>query len=383
MKVPAHQRGAFGVAILALTGLASACGRGSQRMDGSGGAGSLFADGGSTIVGSGGVGASGGAAGGESHILQPATGPEYHPPFGFEACSHASVTEDCAAGWCRLPASCFVIGAPENEWHRGRYTDAQVEITFTHAIEVQQLEMGRREWKQITSLLPSGYKQEDDGECLEDNCPINNVTWWEAIHAANLLSEQRALQPCYAPMNCTGELGKGLTCEGVAEPDKSVYECEGYRLPTRSETEYAARAGTISTWYSGNITVYDNNDCNFDENLDKIGWYCLNSDDQAHKRGEKLKNGFGLYDLIGNLGEWTNEEDRYVAAEGGDDPQGEVGSLRDRLYFGGRYNSDAWTARTAGIAGTPWDFRGYRTGFRLYRTLFEDSERSKAIVSEP
>jgi formylglycine-generating enzyme len=381
MNMPAHQCAVIGVAVLVLTGLASGCGRAPQHVDGTGGDDSVFADGGSTTFGSGGVEASGGAAGGASHILQPATGPEYHPPPGFDACSHAEVKEDCAAGWCQLPASCFVIGAPENEWHRGRYTDEQVAITFTHAIEVQQFEMGRREWQQITSVLPSGYKQEDDGECLEDDCPINNITWWEAIHAANMLSERHGLEPCYEPVNCNSELGKGLTCEGVAEPEKSVYECEGYRLPTRSEAEYAARAGTISTWYSGNITVYDNNDCNFDENLDKIGWYCFNSDDQAQKRGKKWKNAFGLYDLIGNIVEWTNDENRYEAAEGGNDPTGEVASSQDRIFFGGAYNLRAWAGcRTAGIAAAPWDFRGYRTGFRLYRTLFESSERSKAIV---
>ena len=378
MKSQLYRCGSWGVILLGSTVAASACGRTASNGHESGGS----TGGDQTVLWSGGTGQGGSSTGGASHVLFPPTGPEFHPPAGFENCIHAEVKEDCEGGWCRLPPSCFVIGAPEDAWHRGRYTDQQVAITFTHAIEVQQMEMSRAEWKQIVSLLPSGYKEEDDGDCLENDCPINNVTWWEAIHAANLLSEQRGLEPCYAPVSCTGELGKGLTCEGVAEPDKSVYACEGYRLPTRSEAEYAARAGTISTWYSGNITVYDNNDCNFDENLDKIGWYCFNSDDRAHPRGEKLRNSFGLFDMIGNVGEWTNEEDRYVAAAAGDDPAGHVGMLKDRLVLGGGYNLRAWTSTTAAIAAGPWEFRGYRTGFRLYRTLFDDSERSQAIVEK-
>lgn len=362
--------------------LLSACkGQTSLPADGAGGESSNGAGGASN--GSTGGSASGGesSSGGESHVLMGPTGPLYAPVPGFEDCVHAEVKADCQGGWCVLPPSCVVMGALDDEWMRGRYTGMQVAATLTRALEAQQMEMSRAEWKEITSVLPSGYKQEDDGKCREDNCPINNVTWWEAIHAANLLSEQRGLEPCYEPVNCTGELGQGLACEAVAEPEKSVYDCKGYRLGTRAEAEYATKAGTYSTWYSGNITVYSNLDCNFDENLDKIGWYCFNSAGRAHVRGKKEPNAFGFYDLIGNVGEWLNEEGRTTAALGGNDPKGTVGESKDRQAFGGAYNTDAWTScRTSDLFAASWDVRGGPAGFRLYRTLFEDSERSKAIV---
>src|SRR5690606_38556390 len=127
-------------------------------------------------------------------------------------------------------------------------------------------------------------------------------------------------------------LGLDLTCTGVAEPDKSVYECEGYRLPTRAEAEYAARAGTWSTFYSGDITEYDDSaSCLIDPALEKIAWYCFNSGDRAHIGGELEPNGFGLYDMIGNLGEWTNEEAYYSSSPGGEDPRGVVGEVTNRL----------------------------------------------------
>ena len=366
-----------------LLSVVGGCSRGEGGNGPTGSGGSVTAGVGGNAVSGGGTSAGGGSAsGGASHVLQGPTGPLFHPPPGFEDCIHAEVKADCQDGWCVLPPSCVVMGAPETEWHRGRYTEIQVAATLTRAMEVQQMEMSRAEWKSITSVLPSGYKQEDDGECLEDNCPINNVTWWEAISAANMLSEQLGLDPCYAPVNCAGELGQGLACEAVAEPEKSVYDCEGYRLGTRTEAEYATKAGTYSTWYSGSITVYDNNDCNFDEKLDEIGWYCFNSTDQAHLRGQKEENAFGFLDLIGNEGEWLNEQGRTTSAVGGLDPQGEVGTNKDRQIFGGAYNAKAWTSTTSGLFAASWDFRGYRTGFRLYRTLFDDSERSKAIVSE-
>jgi len=318
-----------------------------------------------------------------SNVLEPATSAEYAPAPGFENCKHAEVREDCEGGWCRLPPSCVVIGSPEDTWHHGRYTEIQTEVILTHSIEVQQMEMNRAEWKAIVSVLPSGYKQGDDGGCSEDSCPINNTTWWEAIHAANLLSEQRGLKPCYAPVNCVGELGKGLTCEGVAEPEKSVYECEGYRLPTWAEAEYAARAGTVSDFYTGNLTVYDNNDCNFDENLDAAGWYCFNSENRAHPGGKKVANGFGLYDVLGNLFEWVNESDRTTQAQGGKDPKGQTDTFAEKMLYGGAYHIKPYGCDAASIFAASWDVRGGPAGFRLYRTLFEDSERSKAIVSEP
>ena len=369
------------VGILGLSFGVLGCSRGAQLGDetstealGSGGQ--------SPVSTSGGAGGDAHGTGGTSHVLQEPSGPLHHPPPGFAECKHAEVKEDCKDGWCTLPPSCFVMGAPEDEWTRGRYTGTQVAATLTHPIEVQQMEMSRAEWKKITSVLPSGYKQEDDGECLEDDCPINNVTWWEAIFAANMLSVQSGLDPCYEPVNCTAEIGKGLVCEAVAEPEKSVYNCEGYRLGTRAEAEYATKASTYSTWYSGNITVYDNLDCNFDEKLDEIGWYCFNSENRAHPTGKKAKNAFGLYDIIGNEGEWLNEEDRTTAAGGGLDPIGNIGTRRDRQIFGGAYNARAWTSTTSDVFAAAWDIRGPQAGFRLYRTLFEDSERSKAIVSE-
>ena len=341
--------------------------------------------GGSLGNGAGGESSTGGrsATGGEvNHVLEPATGPEYAPAPGFESCKHAEVKADCEQGWCRLPPSCVVIGSPEDTWQHGRYTEIQTEVNLTRAIEVQQMEMSRAEWKQIASILPVDYKQEDDGECLEDDCPINNITWWEAIHAANLLSEARGLDPCYEPVNCEGELGQGLACEGIAEPERSVYECEGYRLPTWAEAEYAARAGTVSDFYTGNLTVYDNNNCHFDENLDKAAWYCFNAESTAHVRGGKLPNGFGLYDLLGNVWEWVNERDRTTQAQGGEDPSGSIGRAVDRLLYGGAYNIKSYSCNAANLFAAPWDIRGPQAGFRLYRTLFDDSERSKAIVSE-
>jgi formylglycine-generating enzyme len=301
-----------------------------------------------------------GAGGGTSTPV-----PRLHPPPGFESCVHAKVNEDCADGWCRLPPSCFVMGSPEGEWHRGRDSENQTAVTLTHGIEVQQKELTRAEWEAITSTRAQGPEL-----CGDPQCPVAMVSWWDAVHAANLLSEQKGLEPCYDPVGCSGTLGKDLVCTGVADPTKSVYECEGYRLPTRAEAEYAARAGTVSTWYSGDITEYwPDNVCAEDPALELIAWYCNNSDDRPHIGGQLQPNGFRLYDMIGNLSEWATEEDHSSSSPGGENPRGGVGTDARRMRYGPQYDVKSWSTRVAGVSSAPWDGRALTIGFRLVRTL--------------
>jgi formylglycine-generating enzyme len=290
---------------------------------------------------------------------------KYHPPPGFEGCKHSEVKADCADGWCKLPPSCFVMGSPEDEWHRGRDSENQKAVNLTHNLEIQQKELTRSEWETITKTSAPG-----PDNCTDATCPVGMVSWWDAVHAADLLSTQKELEPCYEPLDCTGALGKDLVCGGVKDPDKSVYECQGYRLPTRAEAEYAARAGTISTFYTGDITVYaDDTVCNVDPALELIAWYCANSGLRAHSGGELRPNDFGLFDTIGNLGEWTNEESLGQSTPGGTNPRGNVGTNERRLRFSPQYDEMNWIARPAALLSAPRTGRAPTTGFRLVRTL--------------
>lgn len=158
---------------------------------------------------------------------------------------------------------------------------------------------------------------------------------------------------------------------------ETAYQCEGYRLPTQAEWQYAARAGTTTTYYSGPMTVTGYQEDSSaaceelrDINLDPIAWYCVNSGNITHPVGGKLPNAWGLHDMLGNAFEFAHDPDRPRSPEPMErDPFGEIGTWQEsRATVGG--SAIGWPSllRTAGGLGQG-PSPGALLGFRLARTL--------------
>ncbi len=139
---------------------------------------------------------------------------------------------------------------------------------------------------------------------------------------------------------------------------------ERYRLPTEAEWEYAARAGTTTGTYAGDVTEPLGND----PVVNGIAWYDENSGGRTHPAGQKAPNGFGLYDMLGNVYEWVGDWKGDYPGGAVTDPAG-PGSGSERVFRGGGWASfNGWGCRSTGRPGISPGDRNPILGFRLLRT---------------
>jgi len=266
-------------------------------------------------------------------------------------------------GFIGVSTGTFLMGSPMTEVGREDDEAARV-VTLTRPFLIGQTEVTRADFRAVMGYTVGGFP-----DCGDD-CPIEEVTWYEAAVYANALSEADGLAPCY---QCNGEDAE-WACTG---PDE-VYSCEGWRLPMEAEWEYAARAESTGSFPSGgsNPDSHRDGDCTSDyvlddgETLTDYGWYCGNSAQMTHPVGQLLPNAWGLHGVVGNVREWVHDgyEERIDGA-GVEvvDPIGDPDSAA-RVRRGGSWYSRPQDARLAyrSIAG-PGD-RYEVVGFRVART---------------
>jgi formylglycine-generating enzyme required for sulfatase activity len=151
-----------------------------------------------------------------------------------------------------------------------------------------------------------------------------------------------------------------------------------YRLPTEAEWEYACRAGTKTAFYFGDDV----------KQLNDYAWYKGNSNTKYQKTGQKKPNAWGLYDMLGNVAEWTLDqykEDYFgKIGDGAANPLIEPETTYPRSVRGGGYldaadrlraaarskSEPAWNKRDPQIPKSKWWLTdGMSVGFRLVRPL--------------
>lgn len=193
----------------------------------------------------------------------------------------------------------------------------QTEVLIPEGYWLGATPVTQGQWEAIMGRNPSHFQSSGQ------NAPVENVSWDEAMEFCRKLTER--------------ERRAGRLPEGYA-----------YTLPSEEQWEYAARAGTTTRWWFGNS----------ESDLRRHAWYDANSDGRTHAVGQKGANPWGLYDVHGNVWEWTRSSPR----TGFEDSDTDTSM---RALRGGCFGSSAGFTSSDFFIGHPPDHRGISLGFRL------------------
>ena len=220
-----------------------------------------------------------------------------------------------AVDMVKIPPGSFTMGSEKNADEKPLHT------VFIRSFLMGRTEVTQKQWLDVMGSNPSRFA------ACGPECPVEGVSWDEVQQFISTLNQR------------TGQK---------------------YRLPSEAEWEYAARAGTTTEWSFGND----------ESKLGKYAWYRENSGSKTQAVGQKLPNAFGLYDMHGNVWEWT--EDCWHGNFSGAPTDGSAWATgctaNARVLRGGSWNYFPAGLRSAFRSWDIPDNRYYSFGFRLART---------------
>lgn len=262
--------------------------------------------------------------------------------------------------WITVPSGSFTMGSPTVESCREDDETAH-DVTLTRSFLIAS-----RETTQDQYIAELGYNPSYRPEC-GGQCPVEDLNWHMAVAYCEALSAKEEVGNCY---DCTGSQ-ENVQC--IVKPEYtgeagSIYDCPGYRLPTDAEWEYAYRAGTSTSLYSGELGP---SSCTGEDSIaTDIGWFNKTAQGQMHPVGSLQPNSWGLYDMGGNMQEWTH--DFYQADLGTEsvvDPVIELDTSGRGVIRGGSFAHAAEDMRGAHRKQQGIDNRGTSLGVRCVRSL--------------
>ncbi|MCA9539244.1 MAG: formylglycine-generating enzyme family protein [Myxococcales bacterium] len=279
-------------------------------------------------------------------------------------CNGCRVGTAVPEGFVCVPAGTAFIGADDAPDLDYSLIEAPVhQAILTRPFLMSTHEVTQAEWRAVMGTDPSHRAACDD-------CPVERVSLLDALVFANARSVASRLPQCYALVGCAGTPGAGclpddVACLGDFEcTDATVdLDCPGWRLPTETEWEYAARAGEWTLWWFGDDPAA----------LPLHAWFVDNSENRPRRVAQKQPNPWGLFDVHGNVGEWVMDRREFYVEHG--DPAVDPLFLSPLDPFavyvarGGTFRSRAGLTRAARRDGDLMIVRRDTVGLRLVRTL--------------
>jgi len=247
-----------------------------------------------------------------------------------------------AAGFILITGGTFNMGSPTREVGRGAAEGPQHRVTLS-PFYMGKYPVTQREYQEIMRRNPSRFKG--------DNLPVENVSWFDAIEYCNRRSQRDGLTPVYT-----------IRGSGANRTVTWNRNANGYRLPTEAEWEYACRAGTTTTFNTGNnITT---NQANYDGrhpyNRNAAGIYR----ETTTTVGSFAANRWGLFDMHGNVYEWCWDWFSDYTSTAKTNPHGPSSGIY-RILRGGSYFVGADHQRSAFRAGFFESLESSDVGFRI------------------
>ena len=231
---------------------------------------------------------------------------------GYEEYRH----EQTGMVFVLIPAGTFQMGSND-------YDNAKpVHEVNVNSFLVSKYETTQGVWQKIMGNNPSNFKKGNDH-------PVERVSWDDCQEFCKKLNEM-----------------------------KSASGGTGLRLPTEAEWEYAARAGTNTKYYWG------------DKEDGDYMWFGEKWEGGHHPVGEKKPNGFGLYDMSGNVWEWCSDwyDEKYYQNSPKNNPSGPA-SGQFRVLRGGAWSHLASGCRSANRSYDEPTERGNSIGFRCVASV--------------